>query len=120
MAKDVITCSWTYLFGCFPLSGGGFNNFNNRSTIASRYKMMMFDPDPSQKLINAAAACECTLKSERNSPSINGWMIDMEIAVLRTEPRGLLMWVSKQQRFVDGMWPVLLPEAHRQYDCGNG
>ena len=82
--------------------------------------MMMFDPDPSQKLINAAAACECTLALERNSPSVNGWMIDMEIAVLRTEPLGLLMWVSEQRRFVDGTRPVLLPEAHRQYDCGSG
>ena len=42
--------------------------------------MMMDDPDPSQKLINAAAACECTLKSERDSPCVNVWMIDMEIA----------------------------------------
>lgn len=75
--------------------------------------MMMFDPDPSQKLINAAAACECTLKLERNSPPVIGWMIDMEIAVLRTEPQELLMWVSEQRRFVDGTWPVLLPEAHR-------
>ena len=29
---------------------------------------MMVDPDPSQKLINAAAACACTLGSERDSP----------------------------------------------------
>lgn len=79
MANDVTTCSWTYLFGCFPLSAGGFNSFSNLSTIASRYKMMMDDPDPSQKLINAAAACECTLKSERDSPCVNVWMIDMEI-----------------------------------------
>lgn len=76
--------------------------------------MIMFDPDPSQKLINAAAACECTLKSERNSPSVNGWMIDMEIAFLRTEPLGLLTWVSEQRRSVDGTRPVLLPGLRGQ------
>ena len=41
-------------------------------------------------------------------------MIDMEIAILRTEPLGLLMWVSEQRRFVGGTRPVSLPVARRQ------
>ena len=121
MAKDVITCSWTYLFGCFPVSVGGFNNFSNRSTIASRYRIMMFDPDPSQKLINAAAACECTLMSERNRPPcVNKSMIDMEIAILRTEPLGLLTWVLEQRRFVGGTRPVSLPAVLHQHTAKSG
>ncbi len=62
IASVVMTCSWTYRFGCFDASvAAGLSSFSSRSTIESKYGMSVSRSTPSQKLISAAAACACTL-----------------------------------------------------------
>jgi len=47
-------------------------------------------------------------------------VIDMEIAILRTEPLGLLTWVLEQRRFVGGTRLVSPPLVLRQYTAKSG